>query len=261
MIKEADKQKASNLMEGMVSFRAVLSGIQAGISDRKIEKVLVDETRVRAITGHLSYIKAMSYQYGFSIEMVKKEKIDELAVGDSHGGILTVCTDRRIPELSEIKLSGKGIWFFLDGIEDPYNFGYALRSLYASGAEGVLLPRRNWMQAAGVVCRASAGASEQMQLALCPTENSLEIFRETGYKILCADLKNSTSMWAYDLTAPLLLVIGGEKRGISKEILAQADGIVRIDYGREFSAALSAASAATVLSFEILRQNQKKNQN
>jgi 23S rRNA (guanosine2251-2'-O)-methyltransferase len=54
---------------------------------------------------------------------------------------------------------------------------------------------------------------------------------------------------------PLLLVVGGEKRGISRKLLEQADQIVRIDYGRSFRGSLSAASAATILAFEIYRQN------
>ena len=58
-----------------------------------------------------------------------------------------------------------------------------------------------------------------------------------------------------NLQKPILLVVGGEKRGISSEMLAEADQIVRIDYGRDFRGSLSAASAATVMAFEILRQN------
>ena len=56
---------------------------------------------------------------------------------------------------------------------------------------------------------------------------------------------------------PLLLVVGGEKRGIKKRLRPELDLIVRLDYGREFGEALSAASAASVLAFEALRQNRK----
>ena len=64
-------------------------------------------------------------------------------------------------------------------------------------------------------------------------------------------------MYETDLTLPVFLVVGGEKRGISRSVLDKADAVVRIDYGRDFPAALSAASAATVLGFEIFRQNKK----
>ncbi len=57
-----------------------------------------------------------------------------------------------------------------------------------------------------------------------------------------------------DLTGPLLLVIGGEKRGITRSFRRAADLRVRIPYGRPFAYALGSAAAATLLAFEVLRQ-------
>ena len=81
------------------------------------------------------------------------------------------------------------------------------------------------------------------------------MFKSKGYKVVCADIKNSVSVYDADLKKPILLIVGGEKRGISSSILTQADQIVRIDYGRRFDAALSAASASTILAFEVFRSN------
>ena len=67
--------------------------------------------------------------------------------------------------------------------------------------------------------------------------------------------KNSVSVYEADLKKPILLIVGGEKRGMSSSILKQADQIVRIDYGRRFDAALSAASASTILAFEVYKNN------
>lgn len=256
--KESDKFADSNLMEGMVSFRSVIAGMESGVSDRKVLKVLFDQKKIKTLGRNLSYIRAKGYQYGFEIEYTDRETIDALAVGDSHGGILTLCSPRTLPSLDRSNLSDRGICFYLDGIEDPYNFGYALRSLYAAGVDGVLLPPRNWMTAAGVVCRASAGASEQMPLWVADPDTIVNLFHSVGYRVICADLENSVSMWDADLTAPILIIVGGEKRGISSSLRSAADGIVRIDYGRVFPAALSAASAASILSFEVLRQNPAK---
>jgi 23S rRNA (guanosine2251-2'-O)-methyltransferase len=56
------------------------------------------------------------------------------------------------------------------------------------------------------------------------------------------------------------LIVGGEKRGISRALLDRADQVVRIDYGRDFRGSLSAASAATVMAFEVMRQNMSTDQ-
>ncbi len=257
MQKEQERFQENSIMEGMISFRAVIDGMEAGVSDRRIERVLFDIDRAKALSRHLSYIKAKSYQHCFSVTAVDKAEIDALAVGSSHGGLLTVCTPRTLPILENASPEPKGFYILLCGIEDPYNFGYALRSLYAAGASGILLPPHNWMSAAGVVCRASAGASEQLPLFECEPEEAIHRFKRQGYKIVAADQPNSTCMWDADLSLPLLLLIGGERRGIPKALLNDCDGIVSINYGRPFPAALSAASAASILAFEIARQNRR----
>ena len=113
----------------------------------------------------------------------------------------------------------------------------------------------NWMTAAGVVCRASAGASETIAMYQCEGVDAAQIFKSKNYSVICSDIKNSVSAYETELKYPLFLIVGGEKRGISSELLGVCDKIVRLDYGREFKAALSAASAASILAFEIARQN------
>ena len=143
----------------------------------------------------------------------------------------------------------------LEGIEDPYNFGYALRSLYAAGVDGIVLSPRNRMSAAGTVVRASAGTSELFPMSIASPDTACDIFRQARYTILSAGIRNSVSVFEETFKKPIFLIVGGEKRGISSSVLAKSDKIVRIDYGRSFRGSLSAASAASVLAFEILRQN------
>ena len=168
---------------------------------------------------------------------------------------MALCSPRTIPTLKLEDIRPDSFYVYLEGIEDPYNFGYAIRSLYAAGVSGVILPPRNWMTAGGVVARASAGASECLPLYQAEGEDAVRLFREAGYSILCAGIRDSVSVFEEHFAYPVLLVVGGEKRGISRSLLDAADRIVRIDYGRDFSGSLSAASAATVLAFEIFRQN------
>ena len=192
------------------------------------------------------------------VEFVDADEIDRLSVGNTHGGILALCTPRTIPTLKREDIRPDSFYVYLEGIEDPYNFGYAIRSLYAAGVGGVILPPRNWMSAGGVVARASAGASESLPIFEAEGADAVKLFREAGYNILCAGIRDSVSVFDEQFPYPVLLVVGGEKRGISRTLLDAADRIVRIDYGRDFGGSLSAASAATVLAFEIFRQNRSK---
>lgn len=255
MLKEEQRFTASDILEGMTSISALLNAGEA--NDRKIEKVLIDRSKRKSKAAQIGYLTAKSYELGFPVEFVDADEIDRLSVGNTHGGILAICTARTIPTLSVEDIRPDSFYVYLEGIEDPYNFGYAIRSLYAAGVSGVILPPRNWMTAAGVVARASAGASECLPLFQAEGEDAVRLFREAGYTILCAGIRDSVSVFDEHFPYPLLLVVGGEKRGISRTLLDAADHIVRIDYGREFSGSLSAASAATVLAFEIFRQNRK----
>lgn len=260
MQKEAEKFVDSSLMEGMFSIRAILRASEDGMNDRKIERVLFDKEKTKSKARELSFLRAKAKEHGFSVDFVDGAKIDEMTIGNSHGGIVAVCTERTVPSVCDMKIKENGFYVMLEGIEDPYNFGYCLRSLYAAGVDGILVGPRNWFSAAGVVCRSSAGASELFEIAEGDTVEIVRIFKEKGYTVLAADkTDDAVSIYDREVKTPVLLVVGGEKRGITRAVLSECDGVVCLDYGRRFGAALSAASAASILAFEIFRQNREQN--
>ena len=257
MKKEESRFAPSPVFEGMTSVRAVISACENGISDRRIIRVLFDKDKKKSKAKELGWLISKSREMGYRIDFVPREEIDAIVTGSTHGGIIAECTDRTITPLNESEIRPDGFYAMLEGIEDPYNFGYALRSLYACGADGIILSPRNWMSAAGVVCRSSAGASELMPVFECEPAIAADIMKNAGYKILCAGIRDSVSSFDCDMKKPVFLIIGGEKRGISSALLEKADEIVRIDYGRAFGGSLSAASAASMLAYEVMRQNRE----
>ncbi len=256
MQKEEIKFCDSCVFEGMTSIRAIIKSIDNGISDRHIEKILYDDSKIKKISKEIGYFKAVSSKYGFELEATTAKHLEEVTLGTSHGGIIALTGKRTIPDLNgETSLPERGFFAMIQGIEDPYNFGYSLRSLYATGADGIILPKRNWMSAAGVVCRSSAGASELFDIYEAEAEDAVKIFKEKGYTVVCADENTDNILGKVALPLPILLIVGGEKRGISRNILNAADILVKINYSREFRASLSAASATTMFAYEIMRQN------
>lgn len=259
MQKEDIKFENSTVLEGMTSIRSLLSAKEAGTNDRPILRILFDKSRMPKIAREVGYLRAMGEIYGFLPEGVSEAEISARTLGNSHGGIIAECGERTLLPLSKslCEVETAGFYVMLQGIEDPYNFGYAIRSLYACGVSGIILPERNWMSAAGVVARASAGASEQIPIFVSDPEDAADAFHELGYTIACADERTDCLLHQTTLKKPLLLVVGGERRGISRALLEKADILVKIPYARPFAASLSAASAATILGYEILRQNQQ----
>ena len=257
MIKEQEKFADTNIFEGMPSISAVIKSIESKKSTRKIISIYIDENKKRSKAKEIGFLKAKAIPLGFDIKFVNSERIDSLSIGNSHGGIIAECTKRIIPRLHEDDISPNGVYYLLEGIEDPYNFGNAIRSLYAFGADGIILSERNWLGVAGTVARSSAGTSELLPAYISDTVHAISIFKKRGYKIICAGIRDSESLYEAELSKPLLVVLGGEKRGISRSVLDMADKIVRIDYGTEFNGSLSASSSAAVFGYEILRYNKK----
>lgn len=255
MIKETDRQIPSNILEGITSVSALLAARDAGVNDRPILEIRFDKAKKQKKAREFAFLARKCKELQIPLTLTDGAALEAICIGNTHGGIVAICGDRTIPSPTTQNLPSNGFLCLLEGIEDPYNFGYALRSLYAAGCDGILLGERNWMSSAGVVARASAGASESFPLWSGDTLQAVKTLKGMGYRVVCAGIRDSVGLYEADLKKPLLLVVGGEKRGISAEMLSLADEIVRIDYGREFRGSLSAASAATVMAFEILRQN------
>lgn len=255
MQKETTKFNSSDIMEGMSSISAVIKAIEAKTSDRKILNVYIDSSKKNSKRNEIAFLSHKSHELGFEIEFVDRDSISEFTIGTSHGGIIAFCSPKNIPILSKDLIKPSGVYYFLDGIEDPYNFGYAIRSIYASGGDGIILSSRNWMGVAGVVARSSAGTSELIDMFVADADEAISIFKANGYKVVCAGIRDSESIFETDLSKPLFVILGGEKRGISRAVLDRADTVVRIDYGNEFNGSLSAAAATAIFAFEILRYN------
>ena len=254
--KETDKFKNSDWLEGMSSISALIKGIENNRNNRKILRILFDVSKLRSKSRELGFLKIKSEQLGFEIEFVDAEIIEQYTVGNTHGGIIAECSPRTLPFLSLENIKDNGVYFILEGVEDPYNFGYAVRSLYAAGVDGIILGERNWMGVAGVVARSSAGSSELINMFITQSiTDAIALFKEKGYSVICAGIRDSVSIFEAELSKPILVILGGEKRGISRSVLDMADRIVRIDYGTEFGGSLSTSAATAVFAFEILRYN------
>ena len=256
MIDYSIYKKKYDIFEGMTSISSIISAILEGTSKRHIVKILYNIDKSKSKYNELRFLKIKSEELNFDLEGVPHTSIDELASGKTHGGIIAICDKLDIPSLNSIdQIKDDGFYIILDGIEDPFNFAYAIRSVYAAGADGIIVPSFRFKDSQGLISKGSAGTSELINIFECEVDCAIDIFKNKGYKVASAGIRNSVSLYDADLKKPLLLIIGGEKRGISSDILLKSDVIVRVDYGKTFKGSLTASSAATVLAFEVYRQN------
>ena len=237
-------------IEGAVAVEAVLQA-----QSREMAELLISRDR---FDGPVARLQHLARQTGMTVSRVPAAVIDEHAPNKSHGGGIARVGPRRMSALADLFASPASVIFVLDGVEDPYNFGQAVRSMYAAGIDGLIVPTRNWLSAAATVIRASAGATEHMPTATAATADAAAMARLRRIPIGVATAEKARPMGEFDLTGPLLLLIGGEKRGVARAMEEMADWRVSIPYGRETGYALGTAAAAAILSFEVLRQRQAK---
>jgi 23S rRNA (guanosine2251-2'-O)-methyltransferase len=239
------------VLEGLISVRAAL---QAG--SREIEAIFLQK---RKRDRDAAELEALARAAQVRVQRVDTDFIEYYAQGKSHGGVVALAGPRRYVSLGELTTGPRPFVAMLDGMEDPFNYGHAVRALYAAGVDGLVVRDRDWTSVAGTIARSSAGASELLPTALAASAmEAAEVLRGLGLGVACAARgRGAVSVYDADLTSPLFLVIGGEKRGISRELIETADLLLEIPYGREFQLSLGMASAATALGFEVMRQRRR----
>jgi 23S rRNA (guanosine2251-2'-O)-methyltransferase len=248
--KSDESEPGIEIFEGDIS---VLAAIEAGV--RAVHEVLLDRDKPGEDTQEIERAAASRR---VPVRRVTREVISGLAFGNTHGGVIARCGARTPSALIHTQIpDGASDWYaVLDGIEDPFNFGQAVRALYAAGCAGLALRPRTWRGGDGVIARSSAGASERIPVwRVEALTEAMTHFRNAGCRIaVTARDRRAESLYNAALTGPLCLMIGGEKRGLNRELLDAADVVLRIPYVRKFPHSLGSAGSTAVLAFELMRQ-------
>ena len=242
-------EKGSGIvLEGRAAVRGALLG-----EVRQIEEILIAREKVDRFT---TWLQAEAERRAVPLRRVESSEIDRQGPSRSHGGIIAVAGERRYLPADQLPERENRLVVMLDGIEDPYNLGFAVRTLWAAGVDGLVLRNRTWGPAEGTILRSSAGTFDLMPIATVDRpEDAAAVFRRTGMRIAAtARDRSSISLYEADLRGPTFLLIGGERRGVTRAFLDRSDLVIHIPYGREFDGSLGAASAAAVIGFEAMRQ-------
>lgn len=234
--------------EGGLSVKAAMLG-----GRRKVLEILMDESR-HDRDAHFIERKAEELKIPFF--RLPRTEIDERASGRTHGGVLAEISPRTY-QMRESALEGIPLIAAVEGVEDPFNLGYIMRTLYTAGCTGLLLRSRDWSKSEPVILKSSAGASEYLNVILSDDlAEDIRFYREKGVAAYAAMRRDAVPYWQKDYRGPVLIAIGGEMRGLSAKVLQCMDGNIFIPYANDFRAALNAAGAASALFFEAFRQRE-----
>ena len=159
----------------------------------------------------------------------------------------------REPEgtLKDVFKRGGVIWLF-DGVEYAPNIGFGIRTAEVSGATAVIVNVSKTHEERRTIRRASMRATRFIPVVYATTE---EILAACNRRIIVAEDVGGKAPWDSDLTGDVLLVVGAENAGVSKEIMDAADEIVRLPMPG-FIPSYNLQVAISSLAIERLRQSE-----
>ena len=194
------------------------------------------------------------------LRQVDKQRLDKMYGGSGHQGVVAEVGALAYLDLSDIidAVTGpRALVLALDGVEDPMNLGALMRSAEAAGANGIVLPRERAAPLTATALKASAGAAEYLPVArVTNLVRALNELKEAGFFVIGADADADHSLYDQDLNLKLVLVIGGEGRGLRRLVRETCDVIVSIPLAGQISS-LNASVAGAVAMFEYVRQGRK----
>ncbi len=241
------------LVEGSIAVKTVIDS-----KYRIVNKIYINKDKKGS---DLAFILRQAQKKKIEVEKVSQEKIDELAKGKTHGGVIAKVSERKTQSIVSLLKKDKPFIVLLEGVEDSFNLGYIFRTLYAFGCDGVILKERYIDYDDSTIIKSSAGASELLPIVYSNNlAATIEILKNNKVEVVSAYRGNNPiNLYDYDFSNKgLLLCIGGPLRGLSTVVLDNSDNFIYIPYANDFKNALNATSATSVIASEIYRQNRRK---
>jgi len=244
------------LSEDMVAGRnAVMEALKGS---RSVNKLMIANG---SIEGSIKEIIAVAKEKGVNIQYWDRSKLDSIARGIRHQGVLAQVAPVQYAELEDILQVAKDrneppFIVLLDELEDPHNLGAILRTADAAGVHGVLIPKHRSCPLSATVAKTSAGAVEHVPVARVGNlVQTIKKLKQEGLWVAAADM-DGKDYYDTDLTGPLLLIIGSEGQGVGRLVKEQCDFVVRIPMVGKINS-LNASVAGSILMYEAMKQRRK----
>lgn len=227
-------------------------------TSRSIDKIYIKSGERE---GSLKLIVAEARRLGITVVEAGKKKLDELAGGALHQGVVASAAEKDYVDIDFILeiASARGEKPFVviaDGIEDPYNLGAVIRTAECAGAHGLIIPKR---RASGTAAAAKTSAGAIQHLAISQVSNlanAVDELKEKGLWIYAAET-GGVPFYECDMSSPAAIILGGENTGVSRLLREKSDFVVSIPLFGKISS-LNVSAAAAIILYETAKQHRKR---
>jgi 23S rRNA (guanosine2251-2'-O)-methyltransferase len=247
-----EKEITSPREDLIIGRNAVSEALRSG---RAIDTLMVAKGERN---GSIGRIIAECRDNGVVVKEVDRKKLDLMCGGAVHQGIAAYAASHEYASIDDIfalaeERNEKPFIIICDELEDPHNLGAVIRTAEATGAHGIIIPKRRNASLSYVVGKASAGAVEYVPVArVSNIAQTIDELKEKGIWFYAADM-DGEDWCSVNYDGGVGLVIGSEGRGISRLVKEKCDFIVSMPMKGRINS-LNASVAAGVLMYEVARQ-------
>ena len=199
-----------------------------------------------------SRVVTRARELGIEIRETSDRSLWRLSRSRPTAEVLGLCGPPPDATLDDVLAAG-GVMWQLAGLAYPGNTGFAIRLADVSGADGIVIDSDFDHEGRREAVRASMRADRFMPVFWEPAEGVIPRARAAGRRVLAVEDTGTAAPWETDLTAPLFLVMGGERHGVPDDVLALCDGAIRIPM-RGFIPSYNVQAAMAMVAGERLRQ-------
>lgn len=230
----------------IVGRNPVVEALRAGVA---IKRVMI----ARGIDIDERVTEAMELARAARIEVIEVNR-KELDPYPAHQGVALKVAPYKFRPLNEVlqKITGIPLVVALDGVTDPRNLGAIIRSACAFGANAVVIPDRRAAGMTAVAWKASAGAAARTPVVQIKNMTAtIHDLQSEGYFVVGLDAGGSVSLSEMAVAdEPLMIVVGGEGKGLSRLVRESCDLVVSIPIASEMES-LNASVAAAIALYSV----------
>ena len=192
----------------------------------------------------------LAAQARVSVGQCERREMDAWVEGVHQGVVAEVSPSQVWGEamLDELldRAEGPPLLLVLDGVTDPHNLGACLRTADAAGALAVIVPKDKSATLNATVRKVACGAAEVIPLvAVTNLARTLEKLQQKGLWVVGTAGEAEQSLYAQDLTGPIVLVMGAEGRGMRRLTREHCDYLVRLPMAGSVSSRLPPVSVCS----------------
>ncbi len=231
----------------------ILGNVFVAEGEKAVKKMLKSKAEISSVLAIKEFIEDNYHTINErvadkqNVYFAEKALLSEIIGFKIHSGVMAIV---KIPDYETLaELSDKII--IMNGIVNSENVGAIVRNCSAFHINSIIFDKNTSSPYMRRAVRVGMGNIVDMKVhASGDISNTISELKLLGYKIICAELtEESIDLRQFHFPGKYALVLGSESPGVSRELLAMSDFIIKIPMN-ESTNSINVAAASAIIMYE-----------